>query len=148
AMGAIIGAHLARAGHSVAMLARGRRAQQIETEGLRITGLTELTIPVSVITDPAQLGAADTLIVTIKALSTAAALEPLRHMDIGAAFSVQNGVMKNELLAEAFGKDRVLGSLANISGELLPSGEVLFTRNVELLVGELGGGDSARAQRI
>jgi 2-dehydropantoate 2-reductase len=42
----------------------------------------------------------------------------------------------------------VLGALADTSGELLPSGEVLFTRNVCLYVGELGGGDSARARRL
>jgi 2-dehydropantoate 2-reductase len=30
----------------------------------------------------------------------------------------------------------------------MASGEVLFTRNVSLYVGELGGGDSARAQRL
>jgi len=52
------------------------------------------------------------------------------------------------MLVDAFGQDRVLGSLANTSGELLPSGEVLFTRNVNLLVGELAGGDSERAQRV
>src|SRR6185312_17549394 len=34
ALGSILGAHLARAGHSVVMLARGRRAQQIQSEGL------------------------------------------------------------------------------------------------------------------
>ncbi|HEY9183603.1 MAG TPA: 2-dehydropantoate 2-reductase N-terminal domain-containing protein, partial [Gammaproteobacteria bacterium] len=45
AMGSILGAHLARAGHSVAMLARGRRAEQIRSEGLRISGLIQLSAP-------------------------------------------------------------------------------------------------------
>src|SRR5438874_1946467 len=34
AMGSIVGGHLARAGHSVVMLARGERAQQLERHGL------------------------------------------------------------------------------------------------------------------
>ncbi|MBV8805135.1 MAG: hypothetical protein JO042_08810, partial [Sinobacteraceae bacterium] len=34
AIGSIIGAHLARAGHSVVMLARGARATHVETHGL------------------------------------------------------------------------------------------------------------------
>ncbi len=148
ALGSIVGAHLTRAGHSVAMLARGQRARQVEREGLRIKGLVELATPVQVITDPAQLRKAEVLIVATKAIGTAAALEPLRQADIGLAFSVQNGVMKNDLLAEAFGRDRVLGALANTSGELLPSGEVLFTRNVNLFVGELSGGLSERATRV
>ena len=148
ALGSIVGAHLVRAGHSVVVLARGRRAEQIEREGLRIKGLVELATPVQVITDPTRLRSAEVLIVATKAIGTAASLEPLRQADIGLAFSVQNGVMKNELLAGAFGRDRVLGALANTSGELLPTGEVLFTRNVNLLVGELSGGMSERASRV
>lgn len=148
AIGSIIGAHLARAGHPVVMLARERRAQQVQHEGLRIKGLIEFAVPVPTLTDASQLRSADVLIVAMKTSGTAAALEPLRHAGIGAAFSIQNGLMKNEQLIAAFGQDRVLGSLANTSGELLPSGEVLFTRNVNLLVGELAGGESPRARQI
>jgi 2-dehydropantoate 2-reductase len=148
ALGSILGAHLARAGHSVLMLVRERRAQQIRRDGLRIQGLVDLTIPVPALTDASQLQRAGVLIVAMKTLGTEAALEPLRKADIGTALSIQNGAFKNDLLIEAFGKDRVLGSLADTSGELLPSGEVLFTRNVSLLIGELVGGMSARAQKI
>jgi 2-dehydropantoate 2-reductase len=148
AIGSILGAHLARAGHSVVMLARGRRGQQIEREGLRVRGLAEITMPVPVVLDPTELAGAETLIVATKALDTARSLEPLRRARIDAAFSIQNGVMKNELLAAAFGADGVLGALANTSGELLASGEVLFTRNVNLLIGEVTGEVSARSERI
>jgi 2-dehydropantoate 2-reductase len=75
-------------------------------------------------------------------------LERLRHVDLDVALSIQNGPMKNDLLAQVFGETRVLGALANTSGELLPSGDVLFTRNVNILVGELGGNLSARAQHL
>lgn len=140
AMGSILGAHLARAGHSVAMLARGRRAEQIRSEGLRISGLAQFSAPIHVIDDPARLREMDVLVVATKAIGTAEALKPLSGAKIGHAFSVQNGVLKNELLEAAFGSDRVLGALANMSGELLPSGEVLFTRNVSLQIGALRGG--------
>jgi 2-dehydropantoate 2-reductase len=56
--------------------------------------------------------------------------------------------LKNDLLAEAFGEQRVLGALADTSGELLPCGEVMFTRNVNVLLGELWGEAGTRAQRI
>jgi len=148
AIGSILGAHLARAGHSVAMLARGDRARAVEREGLRIKGLVDLSVPVPVISDHAQLRTAETLIVAMKTPGTEAALARLAHVEVGAAFSIQNGVMKNELLARVFGSDRVLGALADTSGELLPSGEVLFTRNVNLPLGELAGGISERACRI
>jgi 2-dehydropantoate 2-reductase len=148
AMGSIVAAHLARAGRSVAVLARGRRAAHIMENGLRIGGLVEFTVPVTVLTDPASLRAADVLIVATKALGTADALAPLRNVSIELALSIQNGVMKNELLAQAFGAARVLGALANTSGELREDGSVLFTRNVNLAVGELEADVSPRAQRV
>jgi 2-dehydropantoate 2-reductase len=147
AMGSIVGGHLARAGHSVAMLARGERAQQLERHGLTIKGLVAFTTPIA-LREPAALKSAGALIVAMKTPATAEALAALRHADFGVTLSIQNGPLKNELLAQAFGKERVLGALADTSGELLADGTVLFTRNVNILVGELSGGDSPRAQRL
>lgn len=148
AIGSILGAHLARAGHSVTMLVRERRAAQLRSDGLRIKGLAEIATQVQVLTDASQLRGAQTLIVAMKTPGTAEALEPLRNADIGVAFSIQNGMWKNDALASVFGADRVLGCLANTSGELLPSGEVLFTRNVNIYIGELPAGSSDRANGI
>ncbi len=74
-MGSILAAHLARAGHSVALLARGRRAAQLRAEGLRIGGLVQFSTPINVIDDLSQLREADTLIVATKAIDTAKSLE-------------------------------------------------------------------------
>ena len=148
AIGSILAAHLARAGHSVLVIARGDRARAVERDGLRITGLADFSVRVHVVTDPGRLEAADILIVATKTPGTEAALERLKHVRLGAALSIQNGVLKNELLAAVYGADRVLGALADTSGELLSSGEVLFTRNVNLPLGERGGGISERALRI
>jgi 2-dehydropantoate 2-reductase len=148
AMGSIVGAHLARAGHSVVMLARAQRAREVEQHGLRIRGLTEFTQSVAVISDPATFRGAAVLIVGTKTHGTDAALAPLCHADIGTAFSMQNGMMKNDQLVRALGRQRVLGALADASGELLPSGEVLFTRNGMLYLGELDGHSSERAGGI
>src|SRR5215204_3186483 len=100
AIGSILGAHLARAGHSVVMLARGKRAQQVRSEGLRIRGLGEFSVPVQVIENPAELLRTDVLIIATKTLGTAASLATLSHLDLDAAFSIQNGVQKNDLLAD------------------------------------------------
>lgn len=147
ALGSILAAHLVAAGHRVVVLGRGERARNIQQQGLRIKGLARISVSVAVITDPSELRAADVLIVATKTPGTQAALEQLRHVEVGVAFSVQNGVLKDELLTGVFGADRVLGALADTSGELLPSGEVLFTRNVNLPLGELTGG-AGRAARI
>jgi 2-dehydropantoate 2-reductase len=148
AMGSIVGAHLARAGHRVAMLARGERAATIERAGLTIRGLAEFTTPVHTVRDPASLAGAGVLIVATKTPGTEAALATLRHAEFGVTLSIQNGPLKNELLTAAFGPERVLGALADASGELLPDGAVLFTRNVNIMIGELDGSDSARARGL
>ncbi len=148
AIGSILGAHLARAGHSVLMLARGRRAEQIARDGLTITGLVDFNVRVSTLTDPTQFSGAEVFIVAMKTTGTAEALAPLRAAEIDVAFSIQNGLWKNDQLVSVFGRERVLGALANTSGELMPTGEVLFTRNVNVFIGELAGGDSARANKI
>jgi 2-dehydropantoate 2-reductase len=148
AIGSIIGGHLARAGHEVVMLARGARAAHLQRYGITITGLTEFTTPVRTLSDVGELGRAGTLIVATKTPGTEAALEPLRQVHLSTALSIQNGPLKNELLTKAFGRERVLGALADTSGELLSGGEVLFTRNVSIYAGELDGTDSARARHI
>ncbi len=129
-------------------LVRERRAQQIRANGLVIKGLAGITERVPALTDASTLKHIGTLIVGMKTLGTAEALAPLRSIPIDTVFSIQNGAFKNDTLIEAFGKERVLGSLADTSGELQPDGSVLFTRNVSLLIGELQGGMSDRAQRI
>jgi len=148
AIGSVLGAHLARAGHRVAMLAREPRASLIEREGLRLRGLVEFSTPVTVLREPARLAGAEVLIVAMKTPGTAAALAPLRVARPDAAFSIQNGLAKNAQLAAAFGAQCVLGALADLSGELCAGGEVLFTRNVRLYLGELAPGGRDRAGRI
>ena len=99
ALGSIVGAHLARAGYRVTMLARGDRAAHVRSHGLRICGLAEFQQPVNVVSEPAELSAARVLIVATKTPGTAQALAGLRHLQPQIAFSLQNGVIKDELLA-------------------------------------------------
>lgn len=148
ALGSILAAHLVRNGRSVALLARGQRAQQVREQGLRIKGLSEIATPVDLLTDPAQLREAGTLIIATKTPGSEQTMASLRHVQVDRALSIQNGVMKDDLLSQTYGRDRTLGALADTSGELLASGEVLFTRNVNLFVGELDGAMSDTARGI
>jgi len=148
ALGSILGAHLARAGHDVAMIVRGERARVLQRQGLVLNGLSDIKARPTVIDDPGKLREAGTLIIATKAIDSDKALESLRHLQVDNAFSVQNGVLKNELLARVFGYSRVLGAMADFSGELLANGEVKFTRNVCLHLGEEKGGVSARAEQL
>jgi 2-dehydropantoate 2-reductase len=147
AMGSILGAHLARAGRSVTVLARGRRATQIENEGIAVTGLSQFTQRVRVVRDPAELRG-EVLIVAIKGPDVRAVLKSIPPEPISAALSIQNGLEKNEMLNEAFGSHRILGALANTSGEMLPDGKVAFTRNAGIYIGEFDGASTGRTVQI
>jgi len=130
------------------MLARGARAAQLQRAGITVRGLAEFTVAVDILSDPRALSGAGALVVATKTPGTADALEQLRHAQFAVTLSIQNGPLKNELLAAVFGRERVLGALADTSGELGAGGDVLFTRNVNVLIGELDGGASERAQAL
>jgi 2-dehydropantoate 2-reductase len=148
ALGTILGAHLSRAGHEVVMIARGERARVLQRQGLVLNGLSDIKARPQVLDDPSRLVETDTLIIATKAIDTAKALDSLKHIRLENALSVQNGVLKNELLATVFGFSRVIGAMADFSGELLANGEVKFTRNVCLHLGEEKGGMSARVESL
>ena len=148
ALGTILAAHLADAGHAVTVLTRGKRAAQLRDGGLRVTGCSPREASCRIETDPAAIDRSELLLVALKSNDTAAALAPLRHLQVEAALSVQNGVMKDDILLACFGAGPVLGAMADFSGEMLEDGSVLFTRNVMLHIGELAGGHSERATAI
>jgi 2-dehydropantoate 2-reductase len=148
ALGSILAAHLVRSGRSVVLLARGTRAKHVQEHGVRIQGQSDFSIPVPVLTDPSQLREAGTLIIATKTPGSEDTLAQLRHVQLDSALSIQNGVMKDELLANTYGSNRTLGALADTSGELLASGDVLFTRNINLFIGELSGEMTDRGRSL
>jgi len=148
ALGSIIGGHLARAGHQVTLIARGRRAADLQRHGITVTGLADFTVPVVIAADPATVTDADVLVVAVKTYDTEAALESVRHLRIGSTLSIQNGVLKDEQLARAFGWDKTLGAAAFLSGGVTPAGPVQFTVNEYLVLGELPAGVSPRVRTL
>ena len=148
ALGTILGAHLLAGGHGVTMIARGARGRQIAAEGLRVRGLRDFDLPCTVVEPGTPVAAPGVLIYTVKTYQMDAALAVLATLDARAVFSVANGVMKNEQLAKVYGRERVLGCMANVSGELLANGEVTFTRNVRMPLGPLPGYRGPHASAI
>ena len=148
ALGTVLGAHLARAGEDVTLLARGQRAAYLQEHGATITGLVDFTVPVRVVTDPSHIRDADVLIVTVKTYDMASALASVKHLDVGSVLSIQNDVLKNEQLARTFGWEQVLGATGIVSAEVLPTGMVCFTANQGFYLGELPAGTSGRVQTL
>lgn len=148
ALGSIVAAHLARAGTPVALVARGRRADQIEAQGVPLIGLAEFSVQVPVIRPGTQEIDGDVMILCTKAYDTDEALAPLKFKAPPIALSLQNGVLKNDDLARFYGAGQVLGAAASVAGELLPDGTTRFTMNDRLPIGEPAGGVSARVREI
>ena len=148
ALGSLLGAHLARAGEDVILIARAARAQSLREHGVSITGLTDMTVPVPVTARPQELRQADVLLVTVKTYDMETALDSVAHVQVGSVLSVQNGLIKDEQLARRFGWEKTLGSAAHISAEVLPTGTVRFTANEWLSIGELPEGVSARVEAV
>lgn len=148
ALGTIFAAHLADAGEDVVVVTREPRASLLARDGLRVTGLAEKTARVPVFSDPAAANDADLVISALKTYQSPPVIAGLRPRPGALALSVQNGVYKNDELAAVFGAGNVLGATALISGEVLADGAARFTVNERLLVGELAGGASARADAV
>jgi 2-dehydropantoate 2-reductase len=148
ALGSILGGHLARAGEEVTIIARGQRAAYVQQHGITLTGLADFTVPVAVTTQPQAVREADVLVVAVKTYDTEPALASVNHLKVGSVLSIQNGVLKDEQLAHAFGWEKTLGAAVVLSGEVTPAGPVRFTLNEYFALGELPEGTSARAQAL
>jgi 2-dehydropantoate 2-reductase len=148
ALGSIVAAHLTKAGGDVVLIARGARAELLKNQGMTIKGLSDLSVRVPVTDRPQDLKDADVLLVAVKTYDNEAALQGVRHLQVGSALSLQNGVLKNEQLAGIYGADKVLGCIADFSGEVQADGTVLFTRNDGLYIGEIGGDISDRVSEL
>jgi len=142
ALGTVLGAHLARAGEEVTLIARGIRAAYLQEQGATLTGLVDFTVPVHVVTDPSQVHDADVLIVTVKTYDMEAALQSIKHLRAASVLSLQNGVLKYQQLAQTFGWAKVLGAMTTLGAEVLPTGTVRVTANQGFYLGtgaDLGG---------
>jgi 2-dehydropantoate 2-reductase len=78
AIGGFLGGRLARAGHDVSLIARGPHLQALRRDGLRvIEGEEDYTVHPQVTDNPAEVGPAEAVIITLKAHSLPAMAERL-----------------------------------------------------------------------
>ena len=153
AVGGYFGGRLARAGHSVAFLARGAHLDALRRDGLRVESIDgDFTVrPVEVTAEPRAVGPVDAVLVCVKAWQvreTAAAMGPL----LGAETFVvplQNGVEAPDELSAVVGPARVLGGLARILAFVAGPGHIRHTGVVPRIeFGERDGRPSARVAAL
>lgn len=169
AVGGLMAAWLARAGHDVSVVARGAQLDAIRRNGLRVLskGKTE-TLNVKAESDPAVLGPQDYVLVTVKAQSLTGVADSIAPL-LGNETSVvtaMNGVpwwffqgMKikdNRLesldpggrLTRAIPTERIVGCVIHLAASTPEPGVVSHNMGAKLILGEPGGKNTARTKRI
>jgi 2-dehydropantoate 2-reductase len=147
-VGGYYGARLLQAGHEVAFVARGAHAQAMRKKGLRIRSeLGDAHLSVRVIDDPAQAGPTDLAVIAVKLWDTEDAARAVARVPGAAVVSLQNGVDKDEVLAAAVGRDRVLGGVTHIGAVIAEPGIIAQTGKLQrVTLGELDGSRTPRLQ--
>jgi 2-dehydropantoate 2-reductase len=146
-VGTVVAAYLRRAGHDVTLVTRPQYVQPLEARPLHVYGISDFEVRAKVI-DQLHEGTPDFLILAVKTIDTASALESVRGLAPGAALSLQNGIVKDLALADAFGDVAVVGATSIIGATMREPGVAEHTFNGATLLGELDGGSSPRVERL
>lgn len=153
-VGGFYGGRLAHAGSDVTFIARGAHLAAMRASGLTIErdGQARIHIPrVAATDDPASIGVVDAVLIAVKLWDTEAAARIIKPL-VGpgtAVLSLQNGVIKDDILREAFGKAAVMGGVAYVGAQLAAPGVIRQTGTLQRLVfGEYDGTRSPRAMAL
>jgi 2-dehydropantoate 2-reductase len=120
----------------------------LSDKGVVVSGESEFRQEVRTVEQPSDLRKPEVLILTVKTYDVDAALAAVKHLQVDVALGVQNGVLKDQQIADVFGAESTLGAIADFSGEVLPDGTVRFTRNEGFYIGELPNGTSGRVESL
>jgi 2-dehydropantoate 2-reductase len=149
-VGGFFGGRLAHAGYDVSFVARGRHLEAMRRDGLTIESEAQGTIHIPRVRatdDPASLGRVDLVILSVKLWDTedaARAIAPIVGPDTG-VLSLQNGVIKDDILRAAFGKERVMGGVGYVATHISKPGVIHQVGTMQRIV--LGEYDRRRSER-
>lgn len=150
-VGGFFGGRLAHAGYDVRFIARGKHLEAMRRSGLTIGNEPQgdIRIPrVRATDDPASLGPVDLVILSVKLWDTedaARAIAPIVGPGTG-VLSLQNGVVKDDILRAEFGPERVMGGVGYVATHILKPGVIRQTGTMQRIVlGEYDGRKSERA---
>lgn len=153
-VGGFYGGRLAHAGADVTFVARGKHLEAMRSQGLLIENEAQGNIhlpKVSVTEDPAGIGRVDLVLVAVKLWdleAVAQSFKPIVGPDT-AVMSLQNGVIKDDILRRIFGDRAVMGGVAYVATHIARPGVISQLGTLQRIVfGEYDGKRSARAQAL
>lgn len=147
-----MGAYLARSGHDILLVTRRPQAEAIERDGLRVEGLTNMTVRPRV-AESLRAGERSTMVIlTVKSYDTeAAAYSISKALSPRPILSVQNGLGNLESLEKGLVRGGWANPRLNIALSVLSwgvtqldSGRVRHAGTGSFLIGDLAGGRAAK----
>lgn len=152
-VGGYFGGRLAQAGEEVIFIARGEHLRAMREHGLRVDSIKGDFVlqPVQATDNPAEVGPVDAILVGVKAWDVPQAAQLMRPMVGPETFVVplENGVEAPDQLAEALGREHVLGGLCKIISAIVAPGHIRHAGiDPYIAFGELDGRKSERAERL
>jgi 2-dehydropantoate 2-reductase len=153
-VGGLYGGRLANAGCDVTFVARGAHLAAMRERGLLIESDAygnALINPVKVTDNPLSAGTPDLIIFAVKLWDTetvARALKPIVGPHT-AVLSLQNGVVKDDILGGVFGKEALMGGVAYVGTHISRPGVIHQVGTLQRLVfGEYDGKKSTRSEAL
>lgn len=153
-VGGFYGGLLARAGAEVTFVARGAHLAAMRERGLLIENETQGNVEirnVSVTEDPASIGIVDLVLIAVKLWDLDAAAHAVKSI-VGphtAVLSLQNGVIKDDILRRAFGDRAVMGGVGYVATHISRPGVIHQVGTLQRLIfGEYDGTSSARVEAL
>lgn len=153
AMGCLYGGMLAEAGNEVVLIDVWKEhIDAINESGLKIEGINgERTVKnIRGVTDPAAAGIADLVLIFVKATLTGQAMREARSL-VGpdtTVLTLQNGLGNVEALCAATDPSRVTAGTTGHGSTLTGAGRIRHAGDGETVIGEPGGGRSARIEAL
>ena len=153
AVGGYFGGVLARGGADVTLIARGENRDAIQKNGLQVESVTSgnFTVHPPVIERPDGSWEADLVLFCVKSYQSEEAVELLKPVVGGTTtiLTLQNGIGSGELLAESFGRSRVLLGAAYVeAARKAPGVFAEFGGMCHIVFGEESGERSQRTVAI
>src|SRR5690349_8359064 len=153
-VGGFFGGRLSHAGYDVSFVARGAHLAAMRERGLLIESESHgnIHVPkVRVTDDPASIGPVDLVILSVKLWDTESAIRQMRPMLKGgtAVLSLQNGVIKDDILRRELGEAPVMGGVCYVATTISRPGVILQTGPMQrVVIGEYDGRASERARLL
>lgn len=152
-VGGYYGGLLARAGRDVTFIARGSHLRAIRERGLQVKSVFgDFRIePASATDNPASVGPVDLIVFATKSYHIEEAARAILPMTGPQTVVVpfQNGVDAADRVGAVIGADHVLGGVTYLSAAIEEPGVIgQYSQFRRIIVGELGGGISKRAESV